>query len=478
MMIDYFDVCKEVLSYDDVNAELNRKKRFEYKKYGRMSTLEWLCRNYLHTHVVENFSLVEWKKFRVKTSLLAAMVKWIADKETSFRVLVYFCEHPYDVLSEDYLNESKDEPELFMDECCKLSDKIFHPWQYMRLLLTRGGKYEPIIGNEYIPDLEIAGGAKEKKPVIENSPGYIIGAKKESVWTRNGVLKKNPLYDHIYLEYINRAIPYNPHVLFSDSSVLEVILIVRMDIELEVKKLVKCPNNTFSRLRINQFQHIDSIVNKIRLLLNKEENRRLYDKKEPIIKVLFGLYAYLETDEFEAKEKEMITPIIAIIRTYIINNSPNDSVMDILNECVLAFKEEAQRRIEENQTDDQIKTHDNQIEDTDPHTNIRLRRKLLKQSYEKLMETDFNAGSDWYYIFRMMEDNKIYASSDYKGFLDDLVGAGIDKSKINKSAFTEISKRIQKDTKYPYWKVVRGKQQKVIDRGIELARIAFNILFK
>ena len=94
------------------------------------------------------------------------------------------------------------------------------------------------------------------------------------------------------------------------------------------------------------------------------------------------------------------------------------------------------------------------------------------------METDFNAGSDWDYIFRMMEDNKIYASSDYKGFLDDLVEAGINISKINKSAFTEISKRIQKDTSFPNWKVVRGKQQKVIDRGIELARIAFNILFK
>ena len=487
MMIDYFDVCKAVLSYDDVNAELNRKKRFEYKKYGRMSTLEWLCRNYLHTHVVENFSLVEWKKFRVKTSLLAAMVKWIADKETSFRVLVYFCEHPYDVLSEDYLNECKDEPELFMDECCKLSDKIFHPWQYMRLLLTRGGKYEPIIGNEYVPDLESAGGAKEKKPVIENSPGYIIGAKKESVWARNGVLKKNPLYDHIYLEYINRAIPYNPHVLFSDSSVLEVILIVRMDIELEVKKLVKCPNNTFSRLRINQFQHIDCIVNRIRLLLNKEENRRLYHKKEPIIKVLFGLYAYLETDEFEAQEKEMITPIIEIIRTYIINNSPNDSIMDILNECVLAFKEEAQRRIEDDLSKEKERAdaltvgkikHDAQH----IHNNRDLRIKKLSEVNTELranLEIRFKGETvQWFWIYRMMADSYIYEHPAYQAFFDELKEAGIDVTKINKSLFTKYYEKVAGDFTLNGWTPRKGMRQSTIDKGEKIAKAARSILYR
>ncbi len=116
-------------------------------------------------------------------------------------------------------------------------------------------------------------------------------------------------------------------------------------------------------------------------------------------------------------------------------------------------------------------------EKIDIHSNIELRRKLLKQSYDELLKTDFNQGSDWYYIYRMMEDNTIY-KHDYQSFLDDLIASGIDISKINKSAFTEISKRIQKDTKYPNWKVIGGKQQKVIDKGVEHARIAFNILFK
>lgn len=130
-----------------------------------------------------------------------------------------------------------------------------------------------------------------------------------------------------------------------------------------------------------------------------------------------------------------------------------------------------------NPSDTEVEPATSTDEDTDPHTNIKLRRRLLKQSYDELLKTDFNQGSDWYYIYRMMEDNTIY-KHDYQSFLDDLIASGIDISKINKSAFTEISKRIQKDTKYPNWKVIGGKQQKVIDKGVEHARIAFNILFK
>ena len=33
-------------------------------------------------------------------------------------------------------------------------------------------------------------------------------------------------------------------------------------------------------------------------------------------------------------------------------------------------------------------------EDSDPHTNIKLRRRLLKQCYDELLKTDFNQGSD------------------------------------------------------------------------------------
>ncbi len=486
-MEETINVSKNVLSYDDVCTELNRKKRFDYKRYGRMSALEWLCRQYLHTHIVENFSTVEWKEFRINTSLLKLIVKWIKDKETSFRLLVYFSENPREVLSEDYLNENKDEPELFMDECCKLSDRIYHPWQYLRILLTRGGKYEPIIGNEYITDLEIAGGKKEKKPLIEYSPGYIIGSKKESVCTTNGVLKRFPLYDHICLEYINRAIPYNPHVLFSDSSILEVILIVRMDIELAVKKLVKCPNNTLSLLRINQFQHIDRIINNIRLLLNKEENRRLYHKKEPIIKVLFGLYAYLETDAFEAQEKEMITPIMEIIREYIINNSPNDSIMDILNECVQSFQEEAQRRIEDDLSKEKERAdaltvgkikHDAQH----IHNNRDLRIKKLSEVNTELranLEIRFEGETvQWFWIYRMMVDSYIYEHPAYKAFFDELKEAGIDVTKINKSLFTKYYEKVAGNFTLNGWTPRKGMRQSTIDKGEKIAKAARSILYR
>ena len=113
-------------------------------------------------------------------------------------------------------------------------------------------------------------------------------------------------------------------------------------------------------------------------------------------------------------------------------------------------------------------------------TDDELRRKKLKESYDALLKTQngFNSGSDWYYIYRMMAEKKTYALPDYKPFIEDLKMAGINIAKIHKSAFTEISKRIKKDRAFPHWEVKEGKQQGVMDKGIEYARVAFHIIYK
>ena len=113
-------------------------------------------------------------------------------------------------------------------------------------------------------------------------------------------------------------------------------------------------------------------------------------------------------------------------------------------------------------------------------TNAKLRQEKLKDSYAALLKTkdEFNEGSDWFYIYRMMADMKTYENPAYQPFINDLDSAGIDVSGINKSSFTEMNGRIKKDTFFPNWKVKDGKQQGVMDKGIEYARVAFHIIYK
>lgn len=112
-------------------------------------------------------------------------------------------------------------------------------------------------------------------------------------------------------------------------------------------------------------------------------------------------------------------------------------------------------------------------------TNAELRQEKLKDSYAALLKTkdEFNEGSDWFYIYRMMADMTTYTHPDYQTFINDLDAAGIDTSAIHKSAFTEMNDRIKDKTTYPNWKVKEGKQQGVMDKGIEYARIAFHIIY-
>lgn len=113
-------------------------------------------------------------------------------------------------------------------------------------------------------------------------------------------------------------------------------------------------------------------------------------------------------------------------------------------------------------------------------TNTKLRQEKLKDSYAALLKTkdEFNEGSDWFYIYRMMADMTTYTHPDYQTFIEDLDAAGIDTKGIHKSAFTEMNDRIKDNTTYPNWKVKEGKQQGVLDKGIEYARVAFHIIYK
>ena len=109
--------------------------------------------------------------------------------------------------------------------------------------------------------------------------------------------------------------------------------------------------------------------------------------------------------------------------------------------------------------------------------NHRLTR--LKLIYKKLkLEKDFEGGSQWFYIYKLMAENHIYEDYSYTLFMNDLEHIGVQSKHMPKtSTFARKYKQLKPDTKYPHWKVKLGGKQPPLDKGKRLAKIAFEILF-
>lgn len=468
-------------SFEKMQQELNVEKKFNYDEYGSMSTLEWLCKEHIGTHKIENFDLIEWKKYRITSSNLEDICKWVGDEDAQFRLLNYFCNNPPKVIADDYLVTHPDEIEQFPDQCCYFMYGIHKSWKPLQYLPTREG-YEPIIGFEHMPDLEVIGGVKPKKPIVQGTKGYEIGRFSRMVVSRGTVRKYFPMYDNVCLEYINKAVPYNPNILFSDESILEVIFLTRNFIEIDIKSYTKYPDDNTIKERIVNFFKALAIEFFIRYHLSRDENRMLYGKKEPVIKVFFGLCAYFETDEFTEEEQKYISPLCSEIRKYLSKNSSNRLILSILDECIQAFKEEAQKRLEEEQAKEQAANAEKAKQEAKNILNdkeLRVERlrevnKALRENRELHFEGE---PAQWFWIFRRMADNGIYELTLYQPFFNELKEAGVD-AKINKSLFTRYNNSVKGNYIIEGWTPGKRMRQSTLDKGKEIAKAAGLILFK
>lgn len=121
--------------------------------------------------------------------------------------------------------------------------------------------------------------------------------------------------------------------------------------------------------------------------------------------------------------------------------------------------------------------HNQYIDKPFENTDTRIKKlKLIYAALNKLEE--FQGGSQWFYIYKMMAENGIYNEHSYTPFIKDLKTIGVnDKSLPPPIIFSRKYKQIKEDTLFPHWKVKTGGKQPTLDLGIKLAKIAFEILF-
>lgn len=107
------------------------------------------------------------------------------------------------------------------------------------------------------------------------------------------------------------------------------------------------------------------------------------------------------------------------------------------------------------------------------------RRACLQKIYKKLkLEKDFEGGSQWFYIYKLMAENHIYEDHSYTSFMNDLEHISVQSKHMpNTSTFARKYEQLKPDIIYPHWKVKSGGKQPTLDKGKKFAKIAFDILF-
>ena len=110
----------------------------------------------------------------------------------------------------------------------------------------------------------------------------------------------------------------------------------------------------------------------------------------------------------------------------------------------------------------------------------KFRRSCLRKIYAALKEQlkeQFKGGSQWFYVYRVMADLKIYADNSYKPFASDLEAIKVTKEHMpNTNTFSRKQNQLKQGTCYPNWQVKTGGKQTVLDEGKRIAQIAFNII--
>lgn len=105
-----------------------------------------------------------------------------------------------------------------------------------------------------------------------------------------------------------------------------------------------------------------------------------------------------------------------------------------------------------------------------------IRQARLKNAHKKLTEQGYQMGaSEWYYVFRMMAERKVYEKLDsYALFAADLKAIDVT---LNTKVFSRKKDQFKDGPEYPYWKTKTGGRQATMEKGVAIARIAYGELF-
>lgn len=462
-------------SFEKISHELNLKRTFNSSTFGNMSELEWLCRTYFHQHEVREPQHVEWKRFGITPDKLLSIYKWIDDPEESFHVFIYFRDHPESVIDDIYMSSTIDAISIFSNKCCEWAARIYNSHKSLQHRMT--------IDGECFPDLEAIGGAKPKDELIGNMPKYPIGMFRYQMMAHRLYGRQIfYLYDKILVKHLKDLFPKTP-THFQDDTILYAIFYLRSNMKQFMVKSMMPPFDDSKKKQLESVINCQSTIKETKISLTRQENRRLFLNKEPVIKTIFGLCAYFAIDDFTLAERSYINTLCADMREYLIKNY-GEHAIDILEKCIEEFKEKERIRIEEEQAKEQEKKRQVEMASTTKsiHNDHDLRVKRLGEVCTELKANPdilFTGSTvQLFWIYRRMADSKVYEHPAYQQFFDELEEAGIDISKIKKSVFTKYDDKVIGDFLTEGWTPAEGTEQSTIDRGIKIAEAAGKILFR
>ena len=458
---------KYYYSFEKVHEELKHFLSVDFEHYAEATELEILCKEYLAPERVGNkaYCEIEWPKFGVTSRHLKKIIGWINNSLEGLRVIVYFRDHPQEILGAE-ADEST--VRAFERACCKEVSEIMKDYKNQRE--EYGYPWARVLEYGYWHQYE----------QMEDL----------NYWGKGNQLiaKDLPYYDSF-------DGCYKP---FPADTVVGVGIIKHYHLLLDI-------NETPQELldgEISDWFNIDCFVVETCDKLISDEQRLLPERNIPLMQTLFVVAVLLLTERDAEYKEERLKPLYKKLSDYILKYLKEhfedyfimgeEKRAKLLEQCEgmtyldFARTDEYPEQVVITQPEEEVKEDEPAIvrerdEDEPDFKDTKVRVAKLKEIYKTLrkdLDGKFKGGSQWFYVYKLMADCKIYEDRSYQLFMNDLHSAGVSKDDMpNPVTFTRKYNQLQRDSRYPYWRVKSGGKQATLDEGIGIARIAYNILF-
>ena len=456
-------------SYAKIHDDLKHYLSVNFDKYAEATELEILCEDYLAPERVGNhaYGEIEWHKFGVTSRHLKKIIGWLNNPMESLRVMVYFRDHPQEILGQE-ADESA--VRTFERACCKEVNEIMKDFKNQR--------------EEY---------GYPWARVLEYGYWHQYNDMEDiSLWGKGCQLIAKHLPYYISFENCYRPFPAD--------TVISVAIIKHYHLLLDINET---PQELLNG-EISDWFNMDSFAVETCDQLIFEEQRLLPESNTPLMQTLFVISVLLLTERDHAYKDERLKPLYKKLSDYIMGYLKEhyelyfmwgeEKRTEILAQCEgmnyldfartdeyleqIKLKEELTVEKTETENVPVISEENKEIPD---YRDTKVRVSKLKEIYKTLQKDlgkVFKGGSQWFYVYKLMADCKIYEDRSYQLFLNDLNNAGVAKTDMpNPVTFTRKYNQLQRDSRYPYWRVKSGGKQATLDEGLSIARIAYDILY-
>ena len=459
---------KYYYSYRKVHEELKHYLSVDFDQYAEATELEILCRDYLSIERVGNkaYSEIEWPKFGVTSRHLKKIIRWINNSLEGLRVMVYFRDHPQEILGAE---ADENSVRAFERACCKEVSEIMKDYKNQRE--EYGYPWARVLEYGYWHQYN------EMEDITLWGKGCQLIAK---------YLPFGDLYEDCYKP-------------FSSDTVVGVGIIKHYHILLDVNET---PQELLNG-EISDWFNIDSFVIETCGQLTFEEQRLLPKRNIPLMQTLFVVAVLLLTERDVRYKEERLKPLYKKLSDYIMGYLKEhfedyfiwgeEKRANILEQCggmtYLDFArtdeypeqiEMKKQQVTEEKEEEPAIVQEDEEEPDYKDTKVRVvKLKMIYKTLRNDLGKNFKGGSQWFYVYKLMADCKIYEDRSYQLFMNDLHSAGVTKDVMpNPVTFTRKYNQLQRESRYPYWRVKSGGKQATLDEGMCIARIAYDILYK